>query len=466
MSGQDPQSLSIARGDQRFWAFQVPIAVFVGLLIHGLGFAISAWTLGHDPRAVWLVLAVPCLALALMDWRRASMREYARSADTAVTMRPDLNGLLAGSRTANILSWAPQILVGLLLGIFMSLAMMKEDTSTKIAIWNQEERVRAEERHMDTFSARRELLETRLKEARARLAAAAALDTRKAQQQERADALSELRAARNEAAALSADITALEISAEQARERAECERAGEVTDRCPNATGEIGEGSAFEAAVEAEAEANQGILDLEVALSAKQSEVRALENEIPPAATQKMPAALERALREVVEAENALLEFNPASELAQRVEEDPTRRTYNPDALADQLRALKALLEEDPALLGLFLLTKAVMVALECLVPLMGVGARSAEYQFERATFVTLTVDKARRTVEDSYLANQSRHREFGNQVMLDDPKVVQLRQDLARTSAEQAAKDLAASEHVYTEHLVRGARESGIAAE
>lgn len=466
MSGQDSQSLSIARGDQRFWAFQVPIAVFFGLLIHGLGFAVSAWTLGHDPSVVWPVLAIPCLALALMDWRTASMREYARAADTAVTMRPDLNGLLAGSRIANILRWAPQILVGLLLGIFMSLAIMKEDTLTRIAKWNQEEVALSEKRHMGTFSARRNLLETRLTEARARLANAKALDPREAQNEERKDALAGLRSARAEVARLDADITAFKVLAEQARERAECERLGEVTERCPNATGESGEGSAFASAIEAETEANQAILDLEVALSAKQAEVRALEGKIPPAAAQALPAAIERALKEVVEAENSLLEFNPATELAQRVDEDPARRTYNQDALADQLRALKVLLEEDPALLGLFLLTKAVMVALECLVPLMCAGSRHAEYQFKRAVSVTLEIDAARRVVEDSYLTNQARHREFGKQVMHDDAKVVQLRRDLARTSAEQAAKDLAASEHVYTEHLVRGARETGIAAE
>jgi hypothetical protein len=466
VSGKDANALDAARGDERAWSALVPLTVLAAALLHSVGLMAAIYAVGYDPQELMWAIAIFCGALALLDYRTASLRDYGLALQTARTLRPDMPSMFTPSNFATPIRWLMAGVFGMLLGGFLFLGVSKTDTYAELGRLQDLEDADLAETHREPVIAERDLLEEWVRAARAEMSLAEELDTRKEQASVRSAHLARLAELRAAQTALQADMQALEETASQARERMECEEEGRVTPRCPGATGTEGRETAWRTARDAADVAEAGILDLEVELAAGAAKIGAMEAETPSLTSAETPEAIRQAVKAVVDAERALGEFDVQAALQAQVEADPARRVYDPNALRDQMLALKSILTENPDLWWMVALMKAGMVALESLVLIMGLGARPTEYHVERAKGLILHLDESARAVRASYLDNQAQNARFSREVMEDDPKVVSIRRNLARESAREAAEGLRASEAAYTEHLVRGGRPHGIAAE
>jgi len=465
-SGKDPTALNAARGDERAWSALIPLTVCAAALLHSVGLMAALYAVGYDPKELLWAIVIFCGALALLDYRTASLRDYGLALQAARTLRPDMPSVFTPSKLATPIRWLMAGVFGMLLGAFLFLGVSKTDTNAELGRLQNLGDSKLAETHQEPVAAERERRKEWVRAARAELSLAQALDTRREQANLRSTNLARLAQLRADQAALQADMQALEETASQARERMKCEEDGIVTPRCPGATGTEGRETAWRAARDAADNAEAGILDLEVVLAAEAAKIAAMETKIPGPGSAETPEAIRQAVKAVVDTERALDEFDVQAALQARVEADPARRVYDPNALRDQMLALKSILSENPDLWWMVVLTKAGMVALESLVLVMGLGARPTEYHVARAAGLILNWDESAGLVRASYLANQSQNTRFAREVMEDDPKVVSIRRKLARESAREAAEGLRASEAAYTEHLVRGGRSHDIAAE
>lgn len=465
-SGKDAAALDAARGDERAWSALVPLTVCAAALLHFVALTAALYAVGYDPQDLLWAIAIFCGALALLDYRTASLRDYGLTLRAARTLRPDMPSVFTPSDFATATRWLMAGVFGMLLGAFLFMGASKTDTYTELARLQDLKDAELTETHRGAVAEERGRLEEWVRAARAEMSLAQELDTRKEQATARSAHLARLVELRATQAALQADIQALEETASQARERMACEEEGRVTPRCPGATGAEGRETAWRAARDAAKDAEAGILDLEVALAAGAAKIAAIEAETPSIASPETPEAIRQAVKTVLDAEHALGDYDVQAALQARVEADPARRVYDPNALRDQMLALKSILSENPDLWWIVVLMKAGMVALESLVLVMGLGARPTEYHVERAAGLIRHWDETARVVRASYLDNQAQNVRFSREVMEDDPKVVSIRRNLARESAREAAEGLRASEAAYTEHLVRGGRPHGIAAE
>lgn len=466
VSGKDATALEAARGDERAWSALTPISICASSFLHLVALMAALYAVGYDPQEFLWAITIFCGALALLDYRTASLRDYGLVLRAIRTLRPDMPRVFRPSSFATPIRWLMAGVFGTLLGGFLFLGALKTDTSAELGRLQDLGDAALAETHREPVIAERDRLEEWVRAARAELSLAEELDTRMEQASVRSAyvaGLAELRAAQ---ADLQADVQALEETAAQARERMQCEEDGRVTPRCPGATGSEGRETAWRAARDAADNAEAGILDLEVALAAGAAKIAAMEAEAPNLTSAETPETIRQAVKAVLDAERALNEFDVQAALQARVEADPARRVYDTNGLRDQMLAMKSILSENPDLWWMVALMKAGMVALESLVLVMGLGARPTEYHTERAKGLISHWDESARLVRGSYLDNQAQNARFSREVMEDDPKVVSIRRDLARESAREAAKGMRASEAAYTEHLVRGGRPHGIAAE
>ncbi len=466
VSGKDATALNAGRGDERAWSALIPLGVVAAAFLHAVALMAALYAVGYDPKELLWHIAVFCGALALLDYRTASLRDYGLALRVARTLRPDMPRVFKPSNSATAVRWLMAGVFGMLLGWFLFLGASKTDTYAELVRLQNLEDAKLEESHQEAVAAERGRREEWVRAGRAELSLAHELDTRKEQAAARSAHIAKLSALHATQAALQADMEALQETALQARERMACEEEGRVTPRCPGATGAEGRETAWRAARDAADNAEAGILDLEVALAAGAAKIAAMEAETPRRASAETPEAISQAVQAVLDAEQALAEFDEQAVLQARVEADPARRVYDPDSLRDQTLALQSILSENPDLWWMVALMKAAMMALESLILVMGLGARPTEYHVERAAGLLLHWDERARDVRASYLNNQDQNVRFSREVMEDDTKVVKIRRDLARASAREAAEGLRASEAAYTEHLVRGGRPHGIAAE
>jgi hypothetical protein len=436
------------------------------VLLHGIALMAALHVVGQDPMQFTWAVAIVCGTLGVLDYRTASLRDYGLALSAARAMRPDMPPVFAPLGAATFARWMMGTVFGLASGFFLFLVAMAPDTGKQLLHMQNREDQRVESFHAEDVEADRSRLLEWVRVARSELHLAESLDTRKAQAEARTAHSAWLNELRIEEASLKADIVALRETADQARERMQCESAGTVTPRCPGATGVPGEREAWANARDTANAAEASILDLEVALAALKTKISGAETQMPPAVSAQLPVAVRQAVKNVMETEKALAEFDVQAVLKDRVEADPARRVYDPSSVRDQVLALEQILDESPHLWWYMILVKAAMVALESLILVMGLGARPSEYHVQRGKALILHWDASTNAVRASYLQNQAQNAQFARDVMEDDPKVVRIRKGLARESAREAAAGLQASEANYTEHLVRGSRPHGIAAE